>query len=250
LNDISNQISFSGHHLLFDDSVLKEYKFSEETYSNDMFLIDKEPFEQVYLPAYAAAFQLLYSDASVLEVSDEIFVNEKTEFKYKLIFKKLSLSLLGIVLLVLIINVFLFHNYFEENQQLAIEESHFNGQISKVDSLEKAIKEKEKFLSEGWSNRSRISYHLDKIAASLPYSMRLNVLSVSPFDEKMYKSEKKIEFSLNVVNIVGLCQKSTDLNPWMKDLKSMEFVKDVKIQNYSFDNKAKEGKFNLEIYIK
>ena len=63
----------------------------------------------------------------------------------------------------------------------------------------------------------------------------LTKIEIYPKDHKESQKERKLVFEYGLINISGECSKATILNPWINQLKKMEWVKEVTEVNYNYD---------------
>jgi hypothetical protein len=245
----SKIISWPGHTLEFDQkNTIVDYKTQGEP-DKKYFQIDSEKLESAYLISYAAAFSLLAGlDTEGLSV-DKVMQN-KEEFLNKQLFQKLGWVVLGLFLTVLMINFLLFSSYSSRNNELTQKESKYKSMFSEMEKLGKDVKEKETFLSgAGWLQSSSTTYFADRIAASVPGSVRLTELSVNPLDERKSKEVKKEMFSNGLIVLRGDCTRPTELNEWLDKIKSIDKIVKAKLVQYVYDNKDNKGTFSIEIEI-
>ncbi|HEY8400839.1 MAG TPA: hypothetical protein VIK89_06235 [Cytophagaceae bacterium] len=213
-------------------------------------VIGGDSIELGWLVAYAMAFQqlVLQENKIVLEVAE--LAEEFKEVQHKALFRNAGIGVLVFFLLLLMINFFLFDAFKKEHEGLASREAMYKGMIAKVNQLQKEVDEKEAFLSTaGWFDNSRTSFYLDRIAASIPNSIRLTGLEVNPLNDHLSKSERKLIFTSRLIKIEGVCADPTQLNGWVKVLKEMAWAKDVKVDKYIYDNKEQKGNFYITIQL-
>jgi hypothetical protein len=120
--------------------------------------------------------------------------------------------------------------------------------FNEMEKLSKEVKEKEAFLSgAGWLQSSSACYYADRIAATVPPSVKLTELSINPLDEKKSKEEKKQLFSTGSILIKGDCSRPTELNEWLDQIKLIDKINKARLVNYFYDNKENKGSFSIEI---
>ncbi|MFN3402671.1 MAG: hypothetical protein ACK40G_01160 [Cytophagaceae bacterium] len=244
------QIVVSNHCLVFEDYEFSGYRISEEGSEAKTLVAGGEKLLQEEIVAYSNAFSLLFQTEIFSSIEVETVKYAADEFQQQKIFKVAGWSTLIFFMLILLINAVLFTSLNSKNQLLSAKLSQFQGIGKDTDKLEKELSEKESFLSEaGWLDPSRSSYYSDRIAASVPPSIRLTRLAVNPYDDKTSKAERKIIFQNGLIILTGNCSKTTELNTWIKTLKGLEWVKDVKVQDYTFDDKNKTGEFKIELQL-
>jgi hypothetical protein len=239
---------FSGHTIIFDHSgIIVDYHFQLTEERKNVVQVDTEKVEEDFLVAYAAAFSLLIQDNNVDPFIERV-EEGKAEFINKLLFTKLSWTVLGFFLLALMVNVILFTSFSSENNELIQKESKYSSMFSEMETLSKEVKEKENFLWEaGWLQSSQATYFADRIAATVPASVRLTEFSINPLDERKSKEIKKELFNTNIIFIKGNCTRPTELNEWLDKIKLIDKITKARLVNYFYDNKENIGSFSLEI---
>jgi hypothetical protein len=228
---------------------VKDYKFPVTATEKKSFLLDTEKIEDDFLVSYAAAFSAIAAVEPV-EPFVESVKNNKEEYINKILFSKLSWSVLGFFLFLLMINFVLFADFSSKNNELVEKERKYSSMFSEMENLSKEVKEKESFLSEaGWLQSSAMTFLADRIAASVPASVKLTDLSINPVDERKSKEEKKELFNTGLILLKGECSRPTELNEWLDKIKIIEKINKAKLVNYLFDNKENKGTFSIEIEI-
>jgi hypothetical protein len=243
-------LSFAGHKLIVKGEQLEEYRFSSGEPGNRTIDIDKEPVDEKELIPYAAALSH-FSSAWPVEVQEAETVHaDRTEIRNKRLFRILSLSLSTFFGLLLIINLILKINIDAENKTLAQKEQSYKRMLTRVDSLKREVSEKKAFLTDaGWIDSSRISLMADRIASTVPETIRLSEMSLYPKNDNLSYTQKKMIFDNHVILVGGRCSKPTDLNPWLKELKAFDWISNASVSNYMYDEKEKQGKFIVEVKI-
>jgi Tfp pilus assembly protein PilN len=162
----------------------------------------------------------------------------------------LSISLGSFLGLLLLINLILKFSIDAENKTLAQKEKSYKIMLARVDSLRNEVNEKKSFLTEaGWIESSKISFMADKIASTIPETIKLTEMSLYPKNDNLSVTQKKMVFDNHTVLVAGRCSKPTELNPWIKALKSFKWISNASVMNYIYDEKEKQGKFIVEVKI-
>jgi hypothetical protein len=243
-------LSFAGHNLILKGEQPEEYRFSTVDAGGRKLAIDKESIDEKELIAYAAALSHFSSSWPVEVQEAETVHADRTEIRNKRLFRILSLSLGTFLGLLLIVNLLLKFSIDAENKTLAQKEQSYKRMITRVDSLKNEVDEKKAFLTEaGWIGSSRISYMADRIASTVPETIRLSEMSLYPKNDKLSYTQKKMIFDNHVILVGGRCSNPTDLNPWLKALKAFEWIGNASVMNYVYDEKEKQGKFVVEVKI-
>jgi hypothetical protein len=250
-NAHNGELEFSRHRLTFLNETLESYtslntlpEFPKQIH------IDQEKIDSRLLLSYIGALGVLL-DLPNVEASIDTLQDSKDEFRASVHFKILSIGVLGLFLFVLLLNFVLFSLFTSQNNELSARENTFSGMLKEMEALEKEVAEKQMFLSgAGWLAPSRASYLADRIAATVPVSVRLTEMAVHPVDELKTKTERKTVFDTGKIRLSGNTTKPTILNEWVDELKMIDKIESTKLLQYRYDHKEKVGNFTIELLIK
>lgn len=172
--------------------------------------------------------------------------HEKRKFHFR------GVLLLASSFLILLVNYFVFNNYWTKNNDLITKLEFNNSSLRKVDTLRKELGQKREFLEQnGMLENSMTSYFADCLADNLPSSITWTNLDIHPFKKKDPSNQSNVlEFENNLIRVSGNCNESIDLNDWMKKIKQFEWVGNVELLNYKQENAKENGFFVLEITLK
>lgn len=211
-------------------------------------LIGEELIPAQNLLSFAVGFQTLIG--ADREENDNVSLIRE-EWSDKTVFKKMSVGILTLIGAIVFINLGCFFYLSGQNQQLSASSSLIIDEVNFLESIEQEVKEKEAFLGQaGWLSFSRASFFSDRLAATVPEEVTLTELAIHPVDEQASKNEKKLVVKNGEIIIKGSCKNPVVLNPWIKKLKELEWVKDVASQNYSYDHKKRAGTFSIRLEVK
>jgi len=204
-----------------------------------------EEVQMVLLPAFGAAFGWL---AFHTAPEDKEIVEKYQLWREKRVFRRLGAGALVFFASLLFLNLAIFFYLSGENAELGARNSSVLEGIRTVEKLEAEFQQKERFLKEaGWINASKTSFYADQIAASVPATVLLKRLSINPEDVSESRKEKRLIFEAGSILLEGTCKDPVVLNPWLSELKSMDWVTKVVSRKYQYDHKNKTGVFELEI---
>ena len=243
-----DEIAFSGYSLTLKNNFISDYKVDAEKKENS-YLLGDERVSSTILSSYASAFHLLINSSNNGLDSDQIKAVAE-EFKNKMIFKIAGYSILCFFVGLMLLNYLIYNYYKSENSELSGRSQIYGGMVKEIEQLEKQVKEKEYFLkSAGWLSVPRTSFFADQIAGTIPSSIKLSDIRINPLNNNQSKRQKKKIFQSDTIYVSGTCSNPTVLNPWMKELKSMEWVEEANNINYTHDHKTKAGSFEVEIKV-
>lgn len=247
---ISNeQLRFSTYQLQIREQQITDIGSTEEQVE-EAIQIGDDRIQPKLLIAFAAALSyFLGADAGIAK--SDIIDNIKDEFKQKQKFEFIGWSLLIAVFSVLLVNYFVFNYYWTKTSGLSSTLSSNQSALNRYDALKVEFAKKKDFLQQnGLLENSRTSFYADKLAGSLPSSIQWIDVNIHPVKKKQVNDEMEgFFFENNSIRISGKCQKSTDLNDWMKAVKLKSWISSVALLNYTQDNANDDGLFLIEIKL-
>lgn len=215
---------------------------------NQDFIIGDEKVPANAFAAFSLALQLLLEGPSSDFPEASIEYAEWREMK---LFRLAGLSALSLFGGAVFFNLLLFFWFSDENQKLSSQNRMILAEVKKLETMEKDMTEKEHFLEKaGWLFPSRTSWYADRIATSVPHAVLLTTLELNPLNETASRKEKKTIFNQNIILVAGTCKEPVVLNPWLKELKSMEWVEKAGSRKYEYNHKERIGYFEIEIELK
>jgi hypothetical protein len=180
----------------------------------------------------------------------ESIQSERESFLYKSFIKQGITVIAVSFLLILLINFFLFDNYYKKHNELESTLNQNKDLLIKLDTLKNDLKTKEELFQEsGFIHQSRLSFYSDHIAASVTESIILDEVNCIPVDKKL-KQEQEVTVKQACIIISGNVSSSTEMNEWIGRLGKESWVKSVNILSYLQDNNFSRGDFQINIAIK
>lgn len=166
---------------------------------------------------------------------------ERNKIKY------LSLLLVAITFLISITNVLFYTNYFDENNKVEAELGVYQSKNDQINELLINYESKKNLIENaGLLNHSKLSEFADKIGASLPQDVVLRQLHFNP--QKETESEDSLlVFNPGQIIVKGNCNKSLIVNEWLNVLKMQDFVKEIKLRKFLYNNDGVLPNFEIEI---
>jgi len=181
--------------------------------------------------------------------NSDLFKNKLlTNFKQVKFFNQFIKLGLTSILLILLINFFVFNNFFTRVQVLN-ETSQIN-QVTKnkVISLNEIINKKQKIVEDILrSNSSKSSFYVNAIIESLPKSVLLSELNYQPLLRRI-KEDEIIELDENLILISGESNNSNLYSNWISNLERINWVNKAETTDYTNIN-SNTSSFKLEIMI-
>lgn len=212
--------------------------------------IGNDPVEQESLLAYSSALHYFIEDENIV-YKDDITGESREEFKQKKKFEVLGAGLLTLTFLLLLINFLVFDYFSKEYQKLEEQSVEVNAQSLLLKELQDRLATKTKVVKEiGLSEKSLNAYYADLIASTVSDEIVLKQLNINPAKKGKKNGEEELLFITNSITVSGLVSKSPELNSWVKELKSFDWISEIVILNYAQPEANNPGEFTIEITIK
>lgn len=246
----SSLVQTSGFTFEINENRLSNVEPNDLTNSNTSFVdIADDRLQVDYLFSYSAACNHFISSRNATSIDSEFIKKEAEEFMHKRIFNYSIKGILGIFLIGLLINFFIFQQYSEEANQKSEQLSLNRNQLEKLALLQKEKKEKSNFFKKtDLISNSKVAFITDRLAVEKPEGIYWEQLNIHPSERKVEKGEEII-FKINSVNLKGKTESSNMLNHWIQLLKKEEWIESINI--LQFENKANSNaSFQLDITLK
>ncbi|MES2457415.1 MAG: hypothetical protein V4594_17800 [Bacteroidota bacterium] len=199
--------------------------------------------------AYQAAFQtLLGMDGH--GVDDTVLVGERIQVLAKVKVMGIAAVSGTVLLLLLLINFFLFSHYQDASGRLALKKNRSGMQVQKFQQMETGIADKTALLTKaGWTGGYPNAWLTDQLLAGRPGNVMISNLSINPLRiEKAMGSREEI-YENALIRISGSCDKAATLNNWLFEIRSKNWVKECGIRNYQVSKESGKGEFTIDIQI-
>jgi Tfp pilus assembly protein PilN len=250
-NIIQNSyLCFANYKLLIHENQLIDIKVNEEFSSDNIAMVGEDLAVKLVIPFAGAFSYFTHVEKGIFNAPKIELIKE--DFKQRQRFNKIALTTLVLSFFILFVNYFAFTAYWTEANKLSTQLILNQTVVSKYDTLKKEYERKKEFLEQnGLLENAKTSYYSDKLAATLPSSIKWTDLSIHPLKKKKTDAETTALFFDNkTIRINGKCQRSTDLNKWMKDIKKNSWVADLQLLNYTQDNAIDAGLFLIQLTLK
>jgi hypothetical protein len=245
----SGELYAGKHQLKLEHTAIVDYTYTSEENSATIDMAGQQ-LSAVLLVCYGMAFQYLVKGIEKVEVALDLFDQAQADYREKKVFKVLSIGGLIFFFGLLLLNTVAYSLLSETNNRLSAEYGSVQHVVVSNKKGTEEFNRKEAFLSAaGWLNPAAISFYSDRIASALPPEIQLISLSVYPFNEQKSRKDKKEVFDPNMILIKGVSKRPTDINSWVKELNQYSWISQIKVQDYSFDQKTGAGNFSLQLLI-
>lgn len=242
------EVALPGYTLQLTDGYVNDLLF--KTNAPAGFKIGSDTISSNLLVPFAAAFSALTGQSGDAATNLPL-AQLKDDHRQKKIFKTGLVSAACFLFGLLLLNVLAFTHYNAGKEELQTRINVNQSMISQIDTLKKELAEKELIVQKtGLLQASRTSYYPDRIAATVPASIRLTQLSVYPQEKNnAEESEASYRFKAGRIEIRGKCRYSIDVNDWINQLRSFEWAGDVKLLQYNPSNTEKGSDFIIQVDI-
>lgn len=241
-------LQLGSHAFGFLRGEIVQYSYSVELANAFTLQLATETVPSELVVAFGAAFQHYLPSQLIVEIPT--LAEAKEDYRLGRLFTVLGWGMLLFFLTVLLGNYIAFSSLSQENDRLVLAASLYKTQTAQIKMLQKEVVEKEAFLHKtGWAQAPKLSFYADRIAATLPASVMLQTLSLSPLDERKTRDTRKQVYDADLIRITGSCNQPIDLNGWIKRLKDLPWAREVKVENYTYDSGERQGNFKVEIHL-
>ena len=172
----------------------------------------------------------------------------REEYTYGYLLKKGGIVVLGMLLLFLTVNYFVWDNLRGRYAGLRMQVANNENYLTELSGLESKLKKKQFFVDKYIGNdvSTRFSFYADRLASTLPASIRLTRMELQPLMQKP-KEGKAILYREKTISVEGTSSQMTAISRWIKSLRNEKWVKEVELISYSVDEKQHAGNFELKI---
>ena len=199
--------------------------------------------------AYAAAFQVLLGQNYSEVESDALSENKAQLFARTKVMGIAAVS--GcILMLMLLINFFLFSHYRTQSADLADRNNQSGQEVRKFREMETGIAQKTTLINEaGWTGGYPMAWLTDQLMATRPASVRISLLSINPMKTQSLPGAREELYESGRIKVTGTCDKAATLNNWLFEIRGKDWVKECSISAYEMNRETEKGQFTIDIYI-
>ena len=252
VNDILGQISKDYTHISLPNAQLNFKNgfivdYSKASNSEETYVFSEEKVSSEVLSLFSAGLHF-FTNYGIGGNPQTKLLQFREELGYYLLKKWVGLFSLFTIFALLLINFLLFNNYSQKYSQTAAQVEQYANLINFKDSLASNINKKKQCIADlGLTKASRYSYYTDRLIIIKPDEIRLLKLEIDP--AIVNESDGTISFTKNSIKITGNTNGSIKINQWINEIKKLDWVKAVNLQNYKKDSAEELASFNIEIII-
>lgn len=247
---LNNELRFGNYQLKLYEHEIKDIVITAEQNTEPVQVGDNVISSQLLI-AFSAALSYFTGNHNGIHDS-ELIQTLKDEFKQKQKFELRGAFLLIASFSILLVNYFVFNHFWTKNGEMAAILASNQSALQRFDTLKSQLTVKKEFLERnGLLENSRTSFYADQLAAVLPSSIQWTDVSINPIlKKKSDEVQEGLSFENKTIRISGKCQKTTDLNSWMKRIKEKNWIQGVTLTNYTRQHETEDGNFLLEVKLK
>lgn len=250
LNVYDSELIFNGHVIERNEQAnWLTHQYNHVALSPFPLKVESESLDEKLLIPYAAAFNLVLVE-KVQAINADV-PSLETELSTLIATKKIKVKavvVLFIFFLLLLLNFITFSWLNSSNAKLTDQVGQLTQTSINSQTIDEQVKQKEALLSElGWEDGINKSALVDQLASLLPEEITLNEISVNPIDLAASRAQKSLEFSNREIKIAGNSEKIIPVNEWIARVKTKPWVKNIQLDNYTFNGELNTGQFTVII---
>jgi len=244
------KVEFLNYNFILNDNQIIDFSYLDTRSEMKTININGDSVSVELLNSFGAGLSyFIPSEIGIQNSSELVDIISNAKEKKKFFVRGYGLLIFSFFLL--LINYVAFNHYWSQNNELNSKLEINTSSLRLLDTLKKELNQKSLFLEQnGMLEVSMTSYYADQIAQTLPNSLNLTELIIHPI--KKQKPNEELEllfFENNQILVTGNCKSSTEVNEWMKVLKSKSWVSTIELINYKQENAKEIGVFTLQITI-
>lgn len=241
------EVITSSYQLECDDSEIRSFSKNTEQI-NSHYQIQDISVASNYLIALSGIFNYVTNRASNSNFEEENNTS-KTLQKQKTFFRKGIFVAVGTLLMLLLINFFVFNSNFNrlqvKKEKVQLLKNQQENYFAKSASLEKKEQVVNNILTSG---RSKTSFYINRIVAYKPHSILFNSVVYQPL-KKAIRPDKSIDFNKNKIMISGESSNQVEFSSWIEALEILDWTSEVSVTNYAA-SKTNLATFEINIILK
>lgn len=200
------------------------------------------------LLSFSSALSLITRTKQTVSAFSHKEQNLLSHFKEKRFFTQFTKIGLSILFITLLINFFLFSNYYDKANSLRETSQVLETSKTRIINLSNKVKKSQKLVEDVLkTNSSRSSFYADALINNIPESIILTQLNYQPLLKKI-KADKPIDNDTNIIIVSGTSSERILVSEWISTLETMNWIQYIEI--LSFDDTQKSSSlFSFKIHI-
>ncbi|XLS30033.1 hypothetical protein ACJD0Z_04230 [Flavobacteriaceae bacterium M23B6Z8] len=204
-------------------------------------------------PSFLLSFSAALLDFFGGTTSVKNFENEirhlTNEYQEKRFFRLFGISALSLLLVLLLVNFFLFQHYYSGSEELKQMVAINQGNKDKLLQLNETADRKAKLVEDLLeASSSKSSFYIDRLVSKAPQSIVLEELNYQPIQQSV-KPDKEIVFQYNELVIRGEASRSDEFSTWVEAMEKFDWVEKIEVLDYGVGDDPKT-EFGIAIFLK
>ncbi|HKG08717.1 MAG TPA: hypothetical protein VKB19_19765 [Pedobacter sp.] len=202
------------------------------------------------IPASQIAFQVLLGRTVAGVAIEQLKTNKLQAFAKA---KVLGIAaVFGCILLVLLlINFFVFSHYQDAAGRLAIRRNQSGVEVKKFRQVESDIVQKTALITTaGWAGGYPYAWLTDQLMAGKPAVITISAFSINPLKAQKITDKREEVYENRKISISGSSDQAATLNNWLFEIRAKDWVSDCSIRDYELNKESGKGQFTIEIEIR
>lgn len=196
------------------------------------------------LPLYGDIVAFFSGD----RVNNPIIAKSREEYVYGRLIKYLGVTSLGVVLLLLLVNFFIWDSLRQRSTALTSEVASNVQLLSQLEEKKLELKEKESLVAQyiGTNEKTHYAWYADRLGATLPSGIHLTGMDIQPINRKL-KNGVPIEYQSRLIEVEGNAENMSQISEWINAIRKENWAKQVELISFHSDNEQAKGHFKLQI---
>lgn len=149
----------------------------------------------------------------------------------------------------LLVNFFCYSTYSDKVTTLEKEHNVTQDKVDRYQTIEADVSEKIQLIkTTGWAGGYPLAWLTDRVMASKPSSIEMSEFFINPFHERILDEKSKSQENLKIL-MRGSSNDAVELNGWLHQIRSMNWVKNCDLVSYNFNKESGKGEFMLALNI-
>lgn len=250
LNIYDEDIVFDGHMISRDNEKnWTGYRYEEGGSAPFILKIENEQIDQRLVIPYAAVFQLVLAQNLDPVLTDADHLNAAfAEAAEDRKFKANVFMILVLFFVLLLANYAVLSSLNASNVRLSEVVSRTARNSGDLKAVNDIVRKKEALLLHlGWTGEQHKSVMADHIAAMMPRELTLKLMSFSTPDANGARRIDTLRFTDGQIRINGISPQIIPVNEWIARLKTYKWIKNVRLDSYSYNNELDTGVFSITL---
>lgn len=198
------------------------------------YIINSLELPNTHLLTFCGILNILLPSLTTGSITDLNTTLDET-FKQKVFFEKGLKAVIFVLLLLLLVNFFLFSFYFKKANEMAETASLNKAGIENISLINKRLKDKEQRLERFGNNTASASSEIiNDMVKNMPPSLLLSEMTYHPIEGKLKEGEP-LKVSDSLVSISGTSISNMAFTSWIEELEKLNRINNVTIASFGKD---------------